>query len=245
MAPKRRIRKARSHRPKRILSTQKVHKRKLKRAFRSKAERTKAKRQSPKRTPASTRQDSKSCGIGSGTAIPRPPARGPGRPSRFDETEEEFLRKVPEQLKQYAFRPGHPPTPGGGRPKGTPSLTTRLRGILNTKIEGRDRKKGCPAVTYADELMALAVQAARRGDYRFFQHIYERMDGKIPDHVVIEEVQQMVAQESEKLTSEVVKIVGEVALTEFGVKRAAVFSEKLQAQMIERMGEKDAGRRAG
>jgi len=111
-------------------------------------------------------------------------------------------------------------------------------------IEGREKEKGKPAVTYADELMALAVQAARRGDYRFFEHIYSRVEGKIPDHVVIEEVQQMVAQESEKLTSELVKIVGEVALEELGMKRAAVLSEKLTARITEKLGEKDAGLRA-
>ncbi len=244
MAPKRRIRKRKPHRSSIRLTQKKVHKRRLKDALVTKAKRTKAKRQSPKRTPGSTPQDSKSRGIALGTAIPHPPARGPGRPSRFDETEEVFLSKVPKQLKQYAFKPGHAPTPGGGRPAGTPSLTTRLRGILNTKIEGRDRKKGCPAVTYADELMALAVQAARRGDYRFFQHIYERMDGKIPDHIVVEEVQQLVEQEAEKLVQDLMKVVEEVTVKELGDKRAAVLNEKLQSQLTEKMGEKDVGRRA-
>lgn len=245
MAPKRRIHKRKPHRSSIRLTQKKVHKRRLKDALVTKAKRTKEKQQSPKRTPASIRQDSKSHGIALGKAVTRSPARGPGRPSRFDENEETFLKTVPEQLKQYAFKPGHAPTPGAGRPKGSVSLTTRLRGILNTKIEGRDRKKGCPAVTYADELMALAVQAARRGDYRFFQHIYERMDGKIPDHVVIEEVQQIVARESEKMTAELVEIIGDVALAEFGVKRAGVFREKLTEKMGERMGVQDVGRRAG
>ncbi len=245
MSPKRRIRPKHPRGSKRNISSHKVHKRRLRSAFLDKTEKKKhsSKVQGAHRTPSPRNGNPLRNGAKSGT--PHPPARGPGRPSRFDETEEAFLKNVPEQLKQYAFRPGHAPTPGGGRPKNSFSLTSRLRGILSMPIEGREKKKGKPAVTYADELMALAVQAARRGDYRFFQHIYERIDGKVPDHVVIEEVQQLVAQESDKTTEEVVKIVTEVALQELGEKRAGVFREKLTSAMSEKLGEKDAGRRAG
>jgi len=237
--PKRCIVRKRLHKSKLILSTKKIAKRKLKKALQAKTKGTKAKRQAPKRASASTPQHSKS------QSNTRPsPAKTAGRPSRFDETEEAFLRNVPEQLKQYAFRPGHKVLPGAGRPKGSISLTTRLRGLLATPIEGRAHPKGKAAVTYADELMSLALQAARRGDYRFFDHIYSRVEGKIPDHVVIEEVQRLVGQESAKLTEELVTIVAGVAKEEFGEKRAQVFSEKLTAQITEKLGEKDAGRRA-
>lgn len=239
MAPKRRIRKRTPHRSKLNLTAKKVHKRRLKDALLTKAKRTKEKRRSPKGAPASSPQRNKPSDNAS-----RSPARGSGRPSRFDQDEETFLRNVPEQLKQYAFRPGNQMAKGHGRPKDSVGLTTRLRGLLATPIEGRAHPKGKAKVTYADELMSLALQAARRGDYRFFEHIYSRVEGKIPDHVVIEEVQQMVAQESEKLTAELVRIVGEVALEELGVKRAAVLSEKLSTRITEKLGVKDAGRRA-
>lgn len=245
MAPKVRIRKKQPPKSRRVLSSKKVHKEKLKKALTEKSTQreSSSKRASPHR--ASPSRNRKCAEKAANAGIPRLPARGPGRSNRFDESEESFLRNVPDQLKQYAFKPGHAPTPGAGRPRGSFSLTARLRGILATPIEGREKKRGQPAVTYADELMALAVQAARRGDYRFFQHIYERMDGKIPDHVVVEEVQQIVAQESEKVTEDVLKIVGDVVLEELGEKRAAVLREKLGARLSEKLGEKDAGRRAG
>ena len=236
MSPKRRIRPKHPRGSKRNISSHKVHKRKLKNALVTKAKHKRKRQAVPlPDLPGIPKQ---------GRNSEHSPARGPGRPSRFDQSEESFLRNVPENLKQYAWRPGQSGNKNG-RPKGAINLTGRLRGILSMPIEGREKEKGKPAVTYADELMALAVQAARRGDYRFFQHIYERVEGKIPDHVVIEEVQQLVAQESDKTTEEVVKIVTEVALQELGEKRAEVFREKLTSAMSEKLGEKDAGRRAG
>lgn len=239
MAPKRRIRPKQPHKSKRNISSHKVHKRKLRSALLDKTKRTREKTQAPKRVPTPTSHsikppDNAGC----------LPARGSGRPSRFDLDEEEFLKNVPEQLKQYAFRPGNQAAKGHGRPKDSVGLTTRLRGLLATPIEGRAHPKGKAKVTYADELMSLALQAARRGDYRFFQHIYERVEGKIPDHLVVEEVQQLVAQESEKVTEDVVRIVTEVALAQLGEKRAAVFGEELRTQLTEKLGEKDAGLRA-
>ena len=240
MAPKRRIRPNHPRGSKRNISSHKVHKRKLRSALLDKTKRTREKQQAPKHAPAFTpRRNKPSDNAG------RLPARGSGRPSRFDLDEESFLKNVPEQLKQYAFRPGNQMAKGHGRPKNSISLTTRLRGLLATPIEGRAHPKGKARVTYADELMSLALQAARRGDYRFFEHIYSRVEGKIPDHVVLEQVQQMLGQESEKLTADLVKIVGEVAIEELGEKRALVLSAKLITRIDEKLGDKDAGRRAG
>ena len=238
MAPKQRIKPKRRAKPSISLSKKRVTKKKLKDGLLTKVKRTKAKGKGQAAPPPKLPGIPNQRGVSSIS-----PARGPGRPTRFDQSEESFLRNVPDQLKKYAWRPGQSGNLKGC-PKGSINLTSRLRGLLATPIEGREKEKGKPAVTYADELMSLALQAARRGDYRFFQHIYERMDGKIPDHVVIEEVQQMVTQESEKVTEEVVKVVAEIALEEFGEKRAAVFREKLTAAMTEKLGEKDAGLRA-
>ncbi len=60
-----------------------------------------------------------------------------------------------------------------GRPKGE-SLTTKIRRILD-EPEGNGTK--------ADKMMELAVQYARKGDFRFFKEIIDRMDGKVPDRI--------------------------------------------------------------
>ena len=239
MAPKRRIRKRSSGKSRINLSTKRVTKRKLRRALLQKNDTKESESTLPHAHKGGLHKHGNQA-----ESSKHSPAVKPGRPSRFDNTEEAFLRNVPKQLREYVWKPGQSGNPSG-RPKGLVSLTTRLRSILATPIEGKSKVKGKKAQTYGDEMMALAVQSARRGDYRFFQHIYERIDGKIPDHVVIEEVQQLVAQESEKLTEHLVKIVVGVVGEELGEKRGQVVVDKLTARISEQLGEKDAGRRAG
>jgi hypothetical protein len=75
--------------------------------------------------------------------------------------------------KATRFKKGQSGNPKG-RPKGE-SLTTKLRRVLD---EG-DPKHG----SKAEALIAVAVSAARRGDFRFFKEIIDRMDGKVPERI--------------------------------------------------------------
>lgn len=68
------------------------------------------------------------------------------------------------------FEPGETGNPAG-RPKGT-SLTDKLREII-------DRNDG----EVADALVKAAVKAALKGDFRFWQEIMNRVDGKVADRV--------------------------------------------------------------
>jgi hypothetical protein len=231
MAPKEKIRK-KSPRRKRILSKKKVGKQKVKEGLQKKARRT-----SPRRTDSP--QQSKS----SGTSKPSP-ATETGRPSKHTVTEEAFLKNVPPQLRAFAFRPGHKPSRKAGRPKGSVSLTTRLRCLLATPIEGRNHPKGKARQTYADEFIALGLQAARRGDPRFFQYIYDRIDGKIPDHLVLEKAKEMVQQEGQKLAAKLVEMATAAAEEMFGEQRGKEFSDMLSIRVAELAKEPDASSRA-
>lgn len=73
-----------------------------------------------------------------------------------------------ENLKP--FQPGQSGNPAG-RPKGT-SLTDKLREIID-KNEGE----------VADALVRAAVKAALKGDFRFWQEIINRVEGKVADRV--------------------------------------------------------------
>jgi hypothetical protein len=68
------------------------------------------------------------------------------------------------------WQPGESGNPAG-KPPGT-TLTKRLRDIVE-KNEGE----------VADALVKAAVKAALKGDFRFWQEIINRVDGKLPDAI--------------------------------------------------------------
>tara|TARA_R110002012_G_scaffold79909_3_gene202952 strand:+ start:3618 stop:3980 length:363 start_codon:yes stop_codon:yes gene_type:complete len=84
-------------------------------------------------------------------------------------------RKNPaEHLKGHQWPKGTSGNPKG-RPQGSVSLTTELRRRLN---EGDDGHKLIQA------LIGKALQLALQGDYKFFNLILERIDGKVVDKVI-------------------------------------------------------------
>ena len=68
----------------------------------------------------------------------------------------------------HKFKPGQSGNPAG-RPKGR-TLTNRLKAILEEEVNGK---------TVAQALMEAGVKAALKGDYRYWNHIAERIDGKV------------------------------------------------------------------
>ena len=60
-----------------------------------------------------------------------------------------------------------------GRPKGR-SITDALRKLLDEGIDGKD---------LVDALAKKAYAQAMKGDFRFFNMIIERLDGKVTDQV--------------------------------------------------------------
>lgn len=72
------------------------------------------------------------------------------------------------------FRPGNPGGPG--RPKGI-SLTRILREVLEEDGEEAARERVRKWLAHADE-----------GKAPFFQEIWNRLDGKVPDKVLTQEV---------------------------------------------------------
>jgi hypothetical protein len=85
-----------------------------------------------------------------------------------------------------------------GRPKGR-SLKEHLMKILNDN-EGGER--------LADALVKVAIDRALKGDFRFWQEIFDRVDGKVPNRVadadgssitfILDEAVQSVANNGKK-----------------------------------------------
>lgn len=69
-----------------------------------------------------------------------------------------------------------------GRPKGT-SLTDRLRRLLEEN-EGKN----------AEEVVQAVIDEAKKGDPRFAQMIFDRMDGKVTDKLEVEGNMKIIQQ---------------------------------------------------
>lgn len=80
------------------------------------------------------------------------------------------------------FKPGNRANPGG-RPKG-PDLTARLRAALAEPIGDGGRPAG---MTVADRLVEALIEMAIRGDRQAIKDIFERVDGKAPDRVFLDD----------------------------------------------------------
>ena len=75
-------------------------------------------------------------------------------------------------LKKHQFKKGESGNPGG-RPKGT-SIEAQLRKRLS---EGEAGDK------LVDSLITVALRQALNGDFRFWNTILERVDGKVADRI--------------------------------------------------------------
>jgi len=75
-----------------------------------------------------------------------------------------------ENIKPHQFKPGQSGNPKG-RPKGR-GLTDRLREVLE-----KDNGKA------ADELIKTAMREAKAGDFRFWNAIFDRLEGKVADRI--------------------------------------------------------------
>ena len=79
---------------------------------------------------------------------------------------------LPPALRKNRWKPGQ-----SGNPAGRPaySLTTILRRALQKKKSSKE---------VGEELIAAAIKHAQDGDYKFFEEIFARIDGKVPDRFI-------------------------------------------------------------
>ena len=75
-------------------------------------------------------------------------------------------------LEEYRFKKGESGNPGG-RPKGM-SIEAQLR---KRRADGESGEK------LVDSLITVALRQALNGDFRFWNSIIERVDGKVADRI--------------------------------------------------------------
>lgn len=93
----------------------------------------------------------------------KPPTKRRKNDGALRDAKGHYLPGTPTQ-----FQPGNK---GGGRPPGT-GITDRLRKVL-------DENQG----SVADALVKTAVEYANKGDFRFWNAIVERVEGKVPERI--------------------------------------------------------------
>mgnify|MGYP003644974581 CR=1 FL=1 len=81
-----------------------------------------------------------------------------------------------EHLARFRWKKGESGNPSG-RPKGSVSLEAELRRRLSDGEEGERLVQG---------LISQAIRQALGGDFRFFNLIVERLDGKVADKVYLQ-----------------------------------------------------------
>ena len=89
---------------------------------------------------------------------------------RASNEEQNSVSNIPP--KEHQFRPGKSGNPKG-RPKGV-SISSAIRDLVAEGLNGRDLEKA---------LATVAIQRALNGDYKFYQLVVERLDGKVPDMI--------------------------------------------------------------
>lgn len=112
---------------------------------------------------------------------PPPPEPEVQVPSNDGEEEPEKQEIARDELGRW--KPGQSGNPGGA-PKGQVSLVRLLREAL--KKEDPDD----PAQTVADKLIEAGIAYARAGDPTFWKEILNRIDGKVPDHIMHQNIEE-------------------------------------------------------
>jgi hypothetical protein len=89
---------------------------------------------------------------------------------------------MPFPSKEHQWKPGFCPNPGG-RPRGR-SLTARLNDLLDkNEINGEPVKDGKQV---ADLVIEVIIERALRGDFKFVDLVFNRIDGKLSDTLVVD-----------------------------------------------------------
>ena len=134
---------------------------------------------------------------------------------------------------EFLFKPGEVRNPTG-RPRGALSLTARLRKMLALPVRFPGIRKADLNYTYADKMIEMAVAATARGDFKFFKEIFERIDGKVPDHVITESAKQMVGQQATAIATQLLEEVGKLVDRYLDDDQAEEFMGMLASSLAER-----------
>jgi len=142
------------------------------------------------------------------------------------------------QLRAYCWKPGQSGNPGG-RPKGSYSIMAKIREVLRMPYPRGDGEEPTPDYTVRDEIAHIIIEKAIKGGFPFVKELIERVDGKVPDHVVVESTKRMVAQESANVSRWLLDLVEAEAHSMFDEEVATLLMTNLKARVIAKYEEEE------
>jgi hypothetical protein len=93
--------------------------------------------------------------------------------------------KVPGGVTGKGFLPGKSGNPKG-RPPGPKAVSGRLKSLLGLpEFDGETYGDG---KTAADKLAEVILRKALQGDHKFVKELLDRIEGKVPESIEVEEV---------------------------------------------------------
>jgi len=192
----------------------------------AKAKKAKAEGKAQKRTRPKTRTNS-------GTKKGRPRAKQESNrdaPARKKSTSKSKADVDPlEKIRPYMWKPGQSGNPTG-RPKGSISLSARLKRILQLPVKVNGSVLSADYLV-ADNLIDIAITAAQQGRFPFFKEIIDRVDGKVPDHVVLENTKRLVATEAATIAREILTMAEDLARSYFDEAKVDGYVSTLEDQI--------------
>lgn len=105
-------------------------------------------------------------------------------------------------MQKHAPKKGEPSRNPSGRPKGR-SLTVMLRQAVDEQLPSGQ--------SVGEAMIVMATKMARAGQFNFFNEIFNRLDGKVPDRVLNEMTQRFVADEVSNFSALIVGVVLDLA----------------------------------
>ena len=140
-----------------------------------------------------------------------------------------MARKPPEALKPFYIRPGQ--ILRRSRPEQCPgtSFNVQLRQILNSPCE--DNKK----ITNGRRIIEIAVEAAQNGHFNFFKEIFDRLEGKVPEHIIANVTEKYVEQEATEVAEVILNVINETLAQQLPPEQVDIIIDKLCRAIAQRL----------
>lgn len=121
-------------------------------------------------------------------------------------------------------------------PRAPYSLTAILKRVM--KEETLDNRTGDP-ITRGEKMIRTAMLQSELGEFKYFQELFNRIEGKVPDAIILQNAQEMVKQQAVQIALKVADIAEQVAGNYMDEESCDEFVMKLGEKLLEEFAKED------